>query len=104
MTCAYFSVSAHVELARAVGGEHLGEGVRHLLLLEDDRAVEVVAVARHRRQVEAGLEEALGQLPRPVGPEVEEDNRVAGLDPRPALEVTGSMNSSVIPASYCCCT
>ena len=78
-----------VELARAVGGEHLGERVRHLLLLEDDRAVEVVAVAGHRRQVEAGLEQALRELPRAVGPEVEEDHRVAGLDPGPPLEVDG---------------
>ena len=75
-----------VELASAVRGEHLGERVRDLLLLEDDRAVEVVAVAGHRRQVDAGLEQLLRELAGAVGPEVEEDRRVAGLDPRPSLE------------------
>ena len=67
-----------VELARAVRGEHLGERVGDVLLLEDDRAVEVVAVAGHRRQVDARVEQLLRELARAVGPEVEEDRRVAG--------------------------
>ena len=78
-----------VQLAEAVLGQHLGQRLCHLLLLEDDRAVEVVAVTGHRRQVEAGLEQALRELARAVRPEVEEDHRVAGLDPGAAGEMRG---------------
>ncbi len=49
----------HVQLAQAALGEHLGERLRHVLLGERDRAVEVVAVDRHRRQVVARLEQPL---------------------------------------------
>src|SRR5687768_9575430 len=48
------------------------------MLGEGHRAVEVFAVARHRREVGARLEEALRELPGPVRAEVEEDGRVAG--------------------------
>ena len=76
-----------VQLAEAVTGEHLGERVGDLLLGERDRAVEVVGVARHRHEVDAELDEALGELAPAVGPEVEEDRAVArGVEPRPALE------------------
>ena len=47
-----------------------------MLLGKGDWTVEVAAVSRHRRQVEAGLEQLLGQLACPVGAEVEEDRRV----------------------------
>ena len=48
-----------VELAKAVRGEHLGERVAHLQLVERDREGKVRPVARHRRQVDTGLEEPL---------------------------------------------
>src|SRR5205085_2561241 len=75
-----------VQLADVVLREHLGERLGHVLLLEHDRAVEVVAVARHRRHVEAGLEQTLRELAGAVGTEVEEDRRVAGLQARPPVE------------------
>ena len=57
------------------------------MLREGDREVEVVAVARHRRQVDAELGELLGELPRAVGAEVEEDRGVAlGIEARPAVD------------------
>ena len=69
-----------VELADAVGREHLGERVLDDVLREGDGEVEVVAVAGHRRQVDAELAELLGELPRAVGAEVEEDRGVALAD------------------------
>ncbi len=71
-----------VQLAHAALGEHLGERLRHVLLAEDDGHVEIVAVARHRRQVEAAVEQQPGQLPPAIRPEVEEDHAVARLDSR----------------------
>ena len=77
----------HVELAEAVLGDHLRHHLVDRLLGERDREVEVVAVLRHRRQVDAELTELLGDLPRPVGAEVEEDRGVLrGVEPRPAVE------------------
>ena len=74
-----------VQLADAMLREHVREHHLDRLLGEDDREVEVVPVARHRRQVDAELAELLRQLPRSVGPEVEEDGRVpVGTQPRPA--------------------
>ena len=76
VTCAYFSVSAACSW-RAPALESTSASVfRDLLLVERDREREVVAVARHRRQVDAGLEQPLRELPRAVRPEVEEDRRV----------------------------
>ena len=76
-----------VELAqRRACDEHLGERVGDGLLREDDRAVELLAVARHRRQVELRVEQQPRELPRAVGAEVEEDRAVAGLEPRRALD------------------
>ena len=76
-----------VELADPVRREHLGERVLDDLLGEGDREVEVVAVAGHRRQVDAELAELLGELPRAVGAEVEEDRGVAlGIEPRAAVD------------------
>ena len=89
MTCAYFSVSAQCSWRRPCSASTSASVSCHLLLPEDDRAVEVVAVARHRRQVEAGLEQALRELARAVRPEVEEDRRVAGLEPGTAGEMRG---------------
>ena len=51
-----------VELADAVRRQHLGERVLDDVLREGDREVEVVAVAGHRRQVDAELTELLAQL------------------------------------------
>ena len=48
-----------------------------LLLAEGDRAVEVVAVPRHGRQIDAELEQLDRQLACSVGAEVEEDRGVA---------------------------
>ena len=79
-----------VELTRAGGGKDLGERVRHPLLLEDDRALEVVAVARHRDDVDACLEQTLRQLADTVRPEVEDDRGVSGrVEPRAAREHDG---------------
>src|SRR3954454_21447064 len=75
-----------VQLAQAVFGEHLGERLVDLLLAEDHRAGKVVAVVRHRGQVEAAVDEQLRELARPVGPEVEEDRRVVRPEPGPSLE------------------
>ena len=71
-----------VELADAVLGQHLRDRLGDVLLLERDRAVEVVPVAGHRRQVEPAVEEPLGELAGPVGPEVEEDRGVRRPEPR----------------------
>ncbi len=65
-----------VELPKAVARQHLGHRVPHLLLREGDRAREVRAVARHRRHVEAALEQPLRELARAVGAEVEVDHGV----------------------------
>ena len=79
-----------VELADAVGREHLGEHVLDLLIPEDDREVEVVPVAGHCRQVDAALTELLGELPRAIGAEVEEDRGVAsGIEARTAVDDGG---------------
>src|SRR5262249_29964402 len=67
-----------VELADVMLGEHLRERLAHLLLAEDDRDVEVVAMPRHRRQVDTGFDELLRELRRAVRPKVEEDGAVAG--------------------------
>ena len=70
-----------VELWRVVRGEHLGHRLADHLLLEDDRAVEVAAVAGHRGQVDSLLEELLRELASPVGPEVEVDRCVLRPEP-----------------------
>jgi hypothetical protein len=76
-----------VELADAVLAEHLGERAVDVLLAEGDREREVLAVAGHRRQVDAELAELLRELPRPVGAEVEEDRRVLrGIETRAAVD------------------
>ncbi len=64
-----------VQLACAARGEQLRKRRLDLLLLERHGAREVGAVAGHRRQVDSGLEQPLGELARSVGPEVEEDER-----------------------------
>ena len=48
----------HVKLADPGFGERLGQRVVDYLLAEHDRTVEVVVVPRHRRQVEAGVQQA----------------------------------------------
>ena len=79
-----------VELANAVGREHLGERVLDDVLREGDGEVEVVAVAGHRRQVDAELAELLAELARAVRAEVEEDRGVAlGIQPRPPVDDDG---------------
>ena len=89
-----------VELPRALRGEDLGQRLVDDMLGEGHRAVEVLAVARHRREVDAGLKEALRELPGPVRAEVEEDGGVVLAGSRRGYgRTTGSMNSSVIPAS-----
>ena len=69
-----------------MAGQNLGERVLDLLLVEGDREREVVAVARHRRQIDSRFEQALRQLPRPIGTEVEEDRGVFGTEARTPLE------------------
>ena len=71
-----------VKLAQPVLGEHLRDRLRDHLLLEDHRAVEVVAVAGHGREVQALLEQPLRELARAVGAEVEVDRRIAENEPR----------------------
>ena len=66
---------------------------------EDDRAVELVAVARHRRQVDAGVEQQLRELAPPVGAEVEEEGAVAGLDPGPSAEAPYKSCAEALPAT-----
>ena len=46
-----------VQLSQAGSGQHLRERVLDLDLAEDDGAVELVAVSRHRRQVVAAVEQ-----------------------------------------------
>ena len=76
-----------VELADAVLAQHLGERPLDDVLGERDGEREVVAVARHRREVDAELAELLGELAAPVGAEVEEDRGVGRrVEPRPALD------------------
>jgi hypothetical protein len=75
-----------VELARAAFREHFGHRRVDVLFLEDDRAGQIGPVARHRRQVVPALDQTLRELPRPVGSEVEEDRRIAVLQPRPPRE------------------
>ena len=76
----------HVQLPQSAPRQHFRHRLLHRLLLEGDGAVEVAAVAGHRGQVEAGLEQLLGQLARAVGAEVEEDRAVAVLEPRAAVD------------------
>ena len=67
-----------VQLPRAVPGRAPRRASRRRRCSrERDRAVEVVAVARHRRQVEAGVEQPLRELAAAVRAEVEEDRGVA---------------------------
>ncbi len=67
--------------------EHLGERRLDFLLFERHGTREVGAVAGHRRQVDAVLEQSLGELARAVGPEVEEDRRVGRrIEPRPPFD------------------
>ena len=79
-----------VELALALLGDHLGEGGVRLPRREGDRVGPAVPVLGHRRHleragaaavelVEVRLAEGPGQLPCPVGPEVDEDERLIGL-------------------------
>ena len=65
-----------MELANAGGGDRLRERVGDLLLPERGRALEVVAVAGHRDDVHASVEQPLGELAHAVGTEVEDDRRV----------------------------
>ena len=73
-----------VQLREPGAGQDLGEHLGNLLLVERHREREVLAVARHRRQRVAALEQPLRELPRPVGPEVEEDRLVVRRQPRAA--------------------
>ena len=76
----------NVQLADPGLGEHFRECFRDLLLPKHDVARDVGCVARHRRQVDAGSEQGARELSGTIGPEVEEDDRVARLDPRRALD------------------
>ena len=78
-----------VQLANSGIGERLRERFLDQLLPERDRAIEVVVVPRHRRQVEAGVDELPRQLARTVGAEVEEDRAVLRAEPGTALEYDG---------------
>ena len=69
-----------VELADPVLAQHLGERPLDDVLGERDGEREVVAVARHRREVDAELAELLGELSATVRAEVEEDRRVGRRD------------------------
>jgi hypothetical protein len=76
-----------VQLAQPLLGEDLGDRVDDLLLGEHDRRLDVVGVARHRRQIGSGLDQEPRELACPVRPEVEEDERVPlEVDRRRALE------------------
>ena len=57
----------HVKLADARVCESLGERLLDQLLPEHDRAVEVVVVPCHRRQVDAGVDKLPRQLTRAIG-------------------------------------
>ncbi len=76
----------HVQLAHVVLGEHLRQRACNVLLGECDRCVEVRCIPGHGRDVDAVVEQHAGQLPAAIGAEVEEDHRVAGLDPRRSLD------------------
>ena len=67
-------------------GQHLHHRLVDLLLRDRDRTVEIVAVARHRRQVEAFLEQPLGELARAIGAKVEEYGCVPWTQPRPSCQ------------------
>ena len=78
-----------VQLAAAGLGDRLRQRRLRPLLREGDRVRPLLAVGGHRRQlqgrraaarelVEAGLGQGPGQLPGPVGAEVDEDRDVAG--------------------------
>ena len=71
-----------VQLSQVVGGEHLGQRLRHVLLVERRRGVEIGGVVRHRRHVVAAVEQQPRQLTAAVGSEVEEDRCVAVLESR----------------------
>ena len=75
-----------VELADAVRAQHLGERPLDNVLGERDGEREAVAVARHRREVDAEFAELLRELAPAVGAEVEEDRGVGGgIEARPPL-------------------
>ena len=67
----------HVKLPDAVLREQLGQRLVDVLLLEGDRAGEVLVIARHGGEIEAAVEELDRQLAGSVRPEVEEDRRVS---------------------------
>ncbi len=76
----------NVELADVVLGQDFRDGFVDVLLAERNRAVEVVAVAGHRRQVVTAVEEQLRELASAVGAEVEEDRGVLPPEARPAFD------------------
>ena len=86
VTCAYFSVSATWSWRNPCSASTACERLGHDLLGEHGRAVLVVGVPGHRRQVEARVEQDARELPGPVRPEVEEDHAVTRLDARRALD------------------
>ena len=79
----------NVQLADACFRERLGERFLDQPLSECHGAIEVVVVLRHRRQVEAGIDELPRQLSRTVGTEVEEDRAVLRAKAGTALEHDG---------------
>ena len=76
VTCAYFSVSAAWSCRSAGRAQRFRERVDDFLLGEGDRRVDVLRVPGHRRQVDAPLEQASGELPPPIRSEVEEDRGI----------------------------
>ena len=88
-----------VELPGAVPRRAPRRASRRRLLGEHDRAVELLAVARHRRQVEAARRAAAGSAAAPrSGRKLKKIAAVAGLERAAARRSTiGSTNSSVTP-------
>ena len=82
MTWAYFSVSATWSCRRPARDSVSASVPSTSRLLERDGTVEVVAVPRHRREVVPAVEQHSGELASTVRPEIEEDRRVLGLEPR----------------------
>ena len=80
VTCAYFSVSAACSWRMPAPLSISASVSAHLLLRERDRRRDVLGVPRHRRQVDARLEQPPRELAAAVGPEVEEDRRVDRRD------------------------
>ena len=86
VTWAYFSVSATCSCRRPCSASTSASVSATVCSAKTTGAVELVAVARHRRQVDAGVDQQPRELPAAVRAEVEEDRGVARLDPRRALD------------------